>query len=183
MSLQTKGEVRLAAASPAALIVIGSLTLVGGGLSGQGHVVVQGPTVLLANGSNNSEPSSLKNGVTLKMHGGGAWSGGHLQARDGATVVNEGLFEVFAGDGATFGAGEGRRPTIRSCFQLLIVVANCLFLVAIACFLLRSGHIYAWPALKKFWAYHTLAHIRPVVKIMFNDMDTKRLLRKQCSTV
>lgn len=123
VSLQSEGEVRLAAASPAALTVIGSLTLVGGGLSGQGHVVVQGPTVLLANGSFDSEPSSLKNGVTLEMHGGGAWSGGDLQAQDGATVVNEGLFEVFAEDGATFGAGKGRHPTI--CKQLFPGTHSC----------------------------------------------------------
>lgn len=98
--------------------------LAGGGLSGQGHVVVRGPTVLSASGSNTSEPSSLKNGVTLEMHGGGVWVGGDLQARDGATVVNEGLFEVVAEDGATFGAGEGRQSTSSSRCQLLIVVAN-----------------------------------------------------------
>lgn len=91
--------------------MIGSLTLVGGGISGQGHVVVQGPTVLLANGSNDSGPSSLKNGVTLEMYGGGVWRGGDLQARDGATVVNLGLFEVVAEDEATFGAGKERQPT------------------------------------------------------------------------
>lgn len=139
MNLQTKGEVRLAAASPAALNVIGTLTLVGGGLSGQGHVVVQGPTVLLANGSNDPEPSSLKNGVTLEMHGGGAWKGGDLQARDGATVVNQGLFEVLAEDGATFGAGKDRQPSSNSSNScqppMLILVTNQLFSSFCTCFM------------------------------------------------
>lgn len=110
ITLQTSGEVRLAAASPATLNVIGSLKFVGGGISGQGHVVVQGSTVLLANGSNGDDdpgPSSLKNGVVLEMRGGGVWMGGDLDARDGATVVNLGLFEVVAENGSSFGAGKG----------------------------------------------------------------------------
>lgn len=83
-----------------------SLTLAGGGLAGRGRVVVQGPTLLVPSASGGDGVSTLKSGVTLDMHGGGRWSGGDLQARDGATVVNRGLFTVTAEGGAIFGAGE-----------------------------------------------------------------------------
>lgn len=103
ISLETGGEVRLAATPSAALNVLGSLTLAGGGLSGQGRVVVQDSTFVVSSGGNFA--SSLQNGVILDMSGGGEWRGGDLQARDGAAVVNRGVFTISADGGASFGAG------------------------------------------------------------------------------
>lgn len=105
VAVETGGEIRLAATSSAALNVLGSLTLAGGGLSGQGRVVVQGQTFVVGGGSDGSNPSSLRNGVALDMRGASVWSGGGLQARDGATVVNRGVLEITAEGGVAFGAG------------------------------------------------------------------------------
>lgn len=105
VAAETSGEIRLAATPSATLSVLGSLTLAGGGLSGQGRVAVAGSTLLVSSAAGGDEASSLKNGVVLDMSGGGVWSEGDLHARDGATVVNRGVFEVTAEDGATFGAG------------------------------------------------------------------------------
>lgn len=105
VTAESSGEIRLAATLSASLNVLGSLTLAGGGLSGQGRVVVAGSTLIVSGAAGGDEASSLKNGVVLDMTGGGVWSEGDLHARDGATVVNRGVFEVTAEDGATFGAG------------------------------------------------------------------------------
>lgn len=119
VTLKTAGEVRLAGTSSATLNVMGSLELAGGGISGQGRVVVQGLTFLTPNGMDNENASSLRNGATLDMYGGGVWSGGDLHARDGAAVVNRGLFEVTADGGATIGAGRGECHTDLWCFGCL----------------------------------------------------------------
>ncbi|CAM9742517.1 unnamed protein product, partial [Scytosiphon promiscuus] len=101
------GEIRLAATASASLTIRGSLSLAGGGLSGQGRVVVEGPTLVLVSGASTIEDqaSSLRNGLILDMQGGGAWSGGGVQAKDGVIVLNRGLVEVSAGNGAWFGHG------------------------------------------------------------------------------
>ncbi|CAM9983877.1 unnamed protein product, partial [Ectocarpus fasciculatus] len=107
VNVQGDAEVRLAAATRAAtVVVLGSLTLAGGGLSGRGRVSVEGSTLVVASAGDEEEgASSLRNGVTLDMYGGGEWSGGGLQARDGVTVVNRGLLEASAGGGIWFGHG------------------------------------------------------------------------------
>lgn len=116
VTVEIDGEMRLASASPAAstITIAGSLALSGGNLSGKGRIVVQDSTVIAstlesnADGTVNEEDaSSLRNGVTLYMSGGGEWSGGSVYARDGAQVVNMGLFNVTADGAAIFGAGDG----------------------------------------------------------------------------
>lgn len=90
------------------MVVLGSLTLAGGGLSGRGRISVEGSTLVVASaGGEEEDASSLRNGLTLDMYGGGEWSGGGLQARDGVTVVNRGLLEASAGGRIWFGHGKG----------------------------------------------------------------------------
>lgn len=116
VNVQNSGEIRLAATQLATLSVLGSLTLAGGGLSGQGRVEVEGSTFVVGSGMpsdggvdvDGDGASFLKNGVTLDMYGGGAWSGGGLQARDGVSVVNRGRLSLSAGGGTWFGHGEER---------------------------------------------------------------------------
>ncbi|CBJ49166.1 hypothetical protein Esi_0207_0025 [Ectocarpus siliculosus] len=107
VNVQGDAEVRLAAATPAAtVVVLGSLTLAGGGLSGRGRISVEGSTLVVASaGDEEDDASSLRNGLTLDMYGGGEWSGGGLKARDGVTVVNRGLLEASAAGGIWFGKG------------------------------------------------------------------------------
>lgn len=109
VTVESHGEIRLAATQSAALTVLGSLTLAGGGLSGQGRVEVEGSVLIVASGlpsDDGVEASFLKNGVTLDMYGGGVWSGGGLEARDGASVVNRGQLSLLAEGGTWFGQGE-----------------------------------------------------------------------------
>ena len=125
VNVQDNGEIRLAATQAAALSILGSLTLAGGGLSGQGRVQVEGSTFVV--GSDGVPPSDggvdvdgasfLKNGVTLDMYGGGVWSGGGLHARDGVSVVNRGQLSLSAGGGTWFGHGEEQ--------QLITVSTGC----------------------------------------------------------
>eukprot|EP00752_Nemacystus_decipiens_P010621 g9459.t1 len=111
VNVQNNGEIRLAATQSAALKVVGSLTLAGGGLSGQGRVEVEGSTLVVGSAISSDGDvgvggaSSLKNGVTLDMYGGGAWTGGGLQARDGVSVVNRGQLWLSADNGTWFGHG------------------------------------------------------------------------------
>lgn len=124
VNVQSNGEIRLAATQSAALTVIGPLTLAGGGLSGQGRIQVEGSTLIVASGVSSDggvdvdEASSLKNGVTLDMFGGGVWSGGGLQARDGVSVVNRGQLFLSADRGTWFGHGKERqiRHLSKLCF-------------------------------------------------------------------
>lgn len=114
VNVQGGGEIRLAATPSASLTIRESLSLAGGSLSGQGRVVVEGPTLVLASGAPTTEDqaSCLRNGVILDMYGGGMWSGGGVQARDGVMVVNRGLVEMSAGGGVLFGHGEGRESVL-----------------------------------------------------------------------
>lgn len=106
LTLDSGGEVRLAAKPSSALNVIGSFTFAGGGLSGQGRVIVQRETsLIMSSGNHNESISSLQYGVTLEMIGGGRWTAGDMTAKDGVTVINRGRFEI-SGDGRrTFGGG------------------------------------------------------------------------------
>lgn len=110
VNVQSNGEIRLAATQSAALTILGSLTLAGGGLSGQGRIEVEGSTLVVASDGDvdGDGGSSLKNGVTLDMYGGGVWSGGGLQASDGVSVVNRGQLSLSADGGTWFGHGEER---------------------------------------------------------------------------
>lgn len=114
INVQGGGEIRLAATPSASLRIRGSLSLAGGGLSGQGRVVVEGSTLVMASSASAIEDqvSCLRNGLILDMQGGGVWSGGGVQARDGVVVVNRGLVEVSAGSGALFGHGKGRETMV-----------------------------------------------------------------------
>lgn len=108
--LESGGEVRLAAKPSSTLNVIGSLTFAGGGLSGQGRVIVHKETSLIVSsrgvgGDHNESISSLQYGVTLEMLGGGEWTAGDMTVKDRVTVINRGRFEI-SGDGRrTFGGG------------------------------------------------------------------------------
>lgn len=89
------------------MVVLGSLTLAGGSLSGRGRISVEGSTLVVASaGDEEEDASSLRNGLTLDMYGGGEWSGGGLKARDGVTVVNRGMLEASAAGGIWFGHGK-----------------------------------------------------------------------------
>lgn len=110
VNVNNNGEIRLAGTQSAALTVLGSFTLSGGGLSGQGRVEVEGSTLVSSNGGVGvNEASFLKNGVTLDMYGGGMLSGGGLQARDGVSVINRGQLSLSAVGGTWFGHGEERQ--------------------------------------------------------------------------
>ena len=125
VNVQNSGEIRLAATQSAAVRVLGALTLAGGGLSGQGRVEVEGSTFVVGSdmpgdgGVDEDGASFLKNGVALDMYGGGAWSGGGLQARDGVSVVNRGQLSLSADDGTWFGHGKAQqfRPLSKRCLS------------------------------------------------------------------
>lgn len=129
VDVESGGEIRLAATQSAALTVLGSLTLAGGSLSGRGRIDVEGSTSVVASGASSDsgvgvgEASSLKNGVTLDMYGGGVWSGGGLHARDGASVVNRGQLSISADGGTWFGRGEEQTAVPTSDKTLWLVLS------------------------------------------------------------
>ena len=103
--LGSGGEVRLAATPSSMLMVLGHLTLAGGGLSGQGRVIVLAQTSFVRSRDPSGFTSSLRNGIVLDMSGGGNWIEGDVAASDGAAIVIHGYFEISAGGRATFGEG------------------------------------------------------------------------------